>query len=96
MHEIAFDRLSRRASLTALGTAGVVGLLAHAPAAEGKQSTSKKAKKKCKKQVDQCLSSFTAACAGDPTCLALTQKCCPLIGTCDFSAFAACTSPPQN
>src|SRR4051812_30789207 len=51
MHERTFDSLSRRASLTALGAAGLIGLLAHAPTTEGKASTSQKAKQKCKKQV---------------------------------------------
>lgn len=95
MHERTFDSLSRRASLTALGAAGIAGLLAHAPAAEGKQSTSKKAKQRCKKQVEPCLSIFGANCGGDAECLDRVQRCCPLLGTCDFPAFAACSIPPQ-
>lgn len=93
MSEPTIDRLSRRASFTALGAAGVAGLLTHAPAAESKQSVSRKAKQKCKRQVNPCLSVFGAACNGNADCLDDVQRCSPLIRNCDFTAFLLCTAP---
>lgn len=91
-----FDQLTRRASLATLATLGAVGVAGLLPqaAVEAKQSASKKAKKKCKKQVGQCLSFLQAACPGqlDPAeCLADAERCCPVVASCDFTAFFACT-----
>jgi DNA polymerase II large subunit len=45
----------------------------------------------CASQVDACTTVLTGRCQGDPDCLALIA-CCPILGTCDASAFLACAS----
>jgi len=91
MNDVSFDALSRRASLVALGAAGLAAAFA-APIADAKNTTKKKARKKCKKQVGQCLVFLEGRCAGDPACIANSVRCCPFLGNCDVIGFFACFS----
>lgn len=88
----AFETLTRRASLAALGAAGLASLGPTNLASAKKKKTKKKGgiNKLCKKQVGQCFSIFAPPCAGDPICLARVERCCPEVGTCDFSGLVEC------
>lgn len=86
------SRLSRRASLVALGAAGF-GAAVAPRAAKGKKKG--KANKRCKPQVAQCQSFFTGECQGDvnaPDCVARIN-CCELLGTCNFDGLITCLQP---
>jgi hypothetical protein len=101
MNDLTFDHLTRRASLTALGAAGVAGLLGHVPGTSAKESASKKAKKKaqqkCKSQVDQCIGSANVLCEdGDEECRGKVRACCPKLEDCNFTAFFACARASDN
>lgn len=96
MDEQSFDQLTRRASLATLGVAALAGLLAQAPATSAKQRSAKKAKKKCKNQVSQCLSRVSLLCENDPGCQQSLPACCQQLSTCDFNAFLLCATAPQN
>ena len=96
MKDQRFDHLTRRASLATLGVAGLAGVLGHAPATSAKQSASKKARKKCKNQVSQCLSSVSLICGTSDECKQSLPACCQLLSTCDFNAFLACGSAGGN
>lgn len=101
MNDLTFDHLTRRTSLTALGAAGVVGLLGHAPATSAKQSASKKAKKKarkkCENQVDQCIGSANLLCEdGDEDCRLSLVACCPELDDCNFIGFFGCAISSSN
>jgi hypothetical protein len=89
----AFDALTRRASLLSLGVAGV-GALAGPPTADAKKSKKskikKKARQKCQNQAGQCLAFLSVSCGNDTSCVASAQRCCPLVGNCDFAGFVAC------
>ena len=97
MNDRSFDRLtqraargvSRRASLLALGAAGLAGARGLRRCRGGEQPAKHKTNA-CKKQTDQCVSVFTPGCAGDPDCLATLDRCCPIIGRCDFNGFFDC------
>jgi hypothetical protein len=91
MNDVTFEALTRRASLLILGAAGAAAL-ASPIAVDAKNKTKKKARKKCKKQVAPCITILTETnCGGgDPDCIAQIQQCCQLVGTCDFTGFAAC------
>jgi hypothetical protein len=93
MNARTFDALTRRASFVTLGGAGMVPP-AKSVSADAKQSTGKKAKKKCKKQVGQCNAIFATACAGDLECLAQAQVCCAFLGACNVTSFIACATTP--
>jgi hypothetical protein len=88
----AFETLTRRASLAALGAAGLTSLGSRNLASAKKKKTKKKGdvNKLCKKQVGQCFTIFATPCAADPICLARVERCCPKIGTCDFSGLIEC------
>ena len=87
----AFDHLSRRASLAALAMTGIAGALGRTQPGAAKQSASKKAKKKCKKQEGQCVLALSTICEGDPQCSAVIQQCCTFTARCDISGFFLCT-----
>ncbi len=89
MNDVSFDAVTRRGSLVALGAAGLAAAFGGPMAADAKQSTSKKAKKKCKQQVGKCTTAITTLCAGDPDCV-VSVSCCSLLATCDVSAFLLC------
>jgi len=90
MDDVTFDALSRRASLLTLGPAGVAAL-ASPIAASAKKKKKKKGdvNKLCKKQVQPCLDFLTAACAGEPSCLAVLG-CCSILGSCNTTQFLTC------
>lgn len=96
MHAEPRSRLSsltRRASLVALGAAG---LSAAVPprVVKGKKKKGK-ANKRCKPQVAQCKSFFAIDCGGDlssPECTALLT-CCESLGTCNFDGLITCLQP---
>jgi hypothetical protein len=101
MNDLTFDHLTRRASLTALGVAGVVGLLGQAPAASARQSASKNAKKKaqqkCNNQVDQCIGSANVLCDnGDEECRSSVLACCPELEDCIFIGVFGCAISSHN
>lgn len=95
MNDRSLDRLtqraahgvSRRVSLLSLGAAGLAGVFAGISADTAK---AKHKKSPCKKQTDQCVSVFTPGCNGKPDCLATLDRCCPIIGRCDFNGFFDC------
>jgi hypothetical protein len=67
-------------------------------AAEAKKKRPKNAKrgdvnKLCKAQVRGCIDILTPTCAGNTdveACVALVQRCCPELGTCDVAGFFTC------
>jgi hypothetical protein len=90
MNPVAFDTLTRRASLAAAGAAGLAAF-AHPITIDGKK---KKRKKKgdinqfCKPQVEQCIAfnNPSGACEGDPYC-----ACCSFFATCNMAGWFDCT-----
>ncbi len=94
MEDVAFDAMTRRASLLSFGVAGLAAAFAGSLAAEAKNTAKKKLKKKqrqrCQAQVGACDTLLTTACAGDAECLATRPPCCAFLDTCDFPAFLTC------
>jgi hypothetical protein len=92
MNRNTFDALTRRASLVALGAAGIAAL---------GQTDRMSAKKKrdvnqlCKRQVGQCLAFFIPQCE-DAACHARINLCCPQFGTCSLSGFYDCAQAAQS
>lgn len=82
----AADIVSRRASLLALGAAGLAAALANPLGGEA----SKKGKKKCNKQKKQCRSDVQDFCAGtiiEQECLDALLPCC---ATCNVANGVTC------
>ena len=90
MDDVAFDAMTRRASVAALGVAGLARFMAPA-ASDAKKKHKKKfdVNKFCKKQVPECNTLITVQCAGDPDCLD-ALPCCQELATCDFGGFLNC------
>lgn len=51
--------------------------------------------KRCKKQVQQCIDSLTAACGGEPACLE-NLLCCDLFADCNAAAAVPCIFANTN
>jgi len=96
MNHLSFDALTRRGSLLTAGAAGLAAL-ANPISAGAKQNarkrTARKARRKCKQQVGECLAFFEVGCEGDFECLALAEACCPDFGRCDPGGFLTCLLP---
>jgi hypothetical protein len=101
MDAIAFDALTRRASLIVVGTAGLAASFASPIATSARNKAKKKLKKKqlqkCQAQIGQCSAIFTANCEASSTnpdelqeCLDTFIPCCEPLGTCGFNAFFVC------
>lgn len=84
------DRHSRIGFLQAGLAAGVALALAQSsePIVASKR-TKRIRTKRCRPQVEQCVTSLTEACAGDPTCLG-NLVCCDLFANCNAAAAVAC------
>jgi hypothetical protein len=101
MDDVAFDAVSRRASLVSLGMAGLAATVFGARTTEARnknKSIAKKAKQKCQGQVGQCIASYTGFCdllTNDPVdlqeCVDFYFSCCQLLADCDAGAFLICT-----
>jgi hypothetical protein len=112
MGEHTFDRfsrcaaggVSRRASLVALGLAGLAALARPFPVAARKKNRSgNKAAERCQNeladcsarstscsaQAEECTAFLSVACAGEPTCPNLLT-CCLFLDRCNASAFLTC------
>jgi len=93
VNHVAFDALTRRASLTTLGIAGLAGVAGPLPSQAKKKRKKKKfdVNKFCKTQVSQCETFVTAECGQNPSpnCLA-ALTCCDELATCDFPGFVGC------
>lgn len=86
------DAVSRRGSLLTLGTAALIAAAAQAPLGDvGKASkkTSRLKKKKCKRQVDQCIAGLIAGCQGSVVCESNTT-CCGLLANCNATDALTC------
>jgi hypothetical protein len=73
-----------------LGAAGVAAVLPPATFIEAKQSASKKAKKKCKRQVAQCSAAWAEICEDNTACFEEFSACCSHLSTCNVSAYLTC------
>ena len=94
--------VSRRATILALGTAGLTAL-AHPFAVEARKKKGSKSNKKgnrntkrcrepvdrCAPQVAQCTTVLSALCGGNPDCLD-SVACCSFLGSCDAQTFLTC------
>ena len=93
MVTVAFDILTRRASLVSVGTAGVAALAAPIATA-GKKKKRKKIKgdvfKHCKQQEVECAFVVESECQGDTDCLLQGLQCCERLATCDIVGFVDC------
>ena len=104
MNDLHFDSLTRRASLTTLGVAGVAAFASPFTAtakrkhknANTKQAKTNTAIERCQTQVVQCTDFISAACAGDAACVAKHQPCCTFPGQCDFTGFITCLQQVLN
>jgi hypothetical protein len=104
MNQVAFNTMTRRAALPALGIAGLAGALSRPFATEAKKKHKKKNRKKdrneedpnalCNQQVGQCTTFFNPACKGDLACLEKVNRCCPPLGTCQFATAISCLAAP--
>ncbi len=96
MDAVSFDALTRRASLAALGTAGLAAV-AGPLATSAKQKKKGDVNKKCKQQVAPCTSIITNACELSPAQCAAAASCCSSFGKCDpigfFNCLTLATSP---
>jgi hypothetical protein len=94
MDSVAFDVLTRRASLLTAGTAGLAALAS--PRAGSRKKKRKKKKgdvnKLCKQQVDVCNADFLPYYCGDfdPECVAGVPICCDFFATCDPAGVLQC------
>jgi hypothetical protein len=81
---------SRRVSLKALGIAGLFAALVAPRTIGAKQSASKQARKKCKRQVAQCRAAFEAFCEKSTSCFEAFAPCCEHLSTCNVTAYLTC------
>lgn len=84
-------RLALAAGL-AIGLTRAVGPTG--PAAASKRTKRLKTKR-CKKQVQECIDSLTAACNGEPACLE-NLVCCDLFADCNAAAAVPCIFANAN
>jgi hypothetical protein len=81
----------RRFSLKALGIAGLATALLAPRTIEAKQSASKKARKRCRRQVGQCRAAFETICERSTFCFEAFAPCCEHLATCNVTAYLTCS-----
>jgi hypothetical protein len=81
---------NRRASLKALGAAGLAALTAPPAMAKKKKNCTKKVTGKCNQQIDACQATVEDFCGIDPDCAEALFHCCDLFADCDAGAALTC------
>jgi hypothetical protein len=81
------NAVSRRTSL-ALGAASL--LAAARPVATDAAKAGKKAKRRCKRQADQCRAFHVDICDTNQSCTDITNECCAHFGRCAAGEAVAC------
>jgi hypothetical protein len=95
MNHDHFDALTRRASLLALGAAGLAAFVSPTSNARDKRKRRKKKRKNddatklCQKQVEACASFIRDNCGGEDGCVDEID-CCPILANCSFDGFLFC------
>jgi hypothetical protein len=97
MDHLAFDALSRRASLMSFGTVGLAAALTNPTTTAAKKNNRNKRKKRkkgdanelCKKQVGRCTTFITDICQREEGCEA-ESACCSILQNCNFNGFFLC------
>lgn len=91
MDDRTFDVLTRRASLLSLSVA-VLAAFSTPPASarRTKNDRDKKAKQRCRTQIDQCTSVIALQCQGETVDCLEALECCDFAGQCDFTGFINC------
>jgi hypothetical protein len=87
------EAVSRRNSLLMLGGATLAAGLVRPPTTEARKSAAKTARKKCKRQVGQCIAHLDELCEGlgcTAEDLAKIRRCCAPFGSCNASGFLEC------
>ena len=83
-------RLNRKGALqTGLATGMALALARMAAPATASKRTKRIKTRRCRPQADQCRTSLTSICAGEPTCLGLLT-CCDLFADCNAEAAVTC------
>ena len=83
-------RTNRQRVLQAGLTSGLaIALTRLAGPATASKRTKRIRNKRCRPQAEQCRTSLTNACAGEPTCLGLLT-CCDLFANCNAAAAVSC------
>jgi hypothetical protein len=97
MNNQSFNALAHRTALAALSAAEIVARTSPIAEAKGKNKSKKrknkvdkKAKQKCKQQVEECTVFIEGECGGAPECLAAFLPCCEFAGSCDLSGTLGC------
>lgn len=90
MDHIAFDALTRRASLRTNGMVLADSITTDAKKRRKKKRNKGDADKLCKRQVGQCLDLFIPACEDDLVCQVQIESCCSALGSCDLDGFFVC------
>jgi hypothetical protein len=90
--------VSRRRSLLTLGGAALASGLTTPRGGEAKKSAAKKARKKCKRQSEQCRTFYQELCEEndcDEEAVEEILQCCAGFKTCNAGAFLDCLFAPS-
>lgn len=60
------------------------------------KNKNKKAKNRCRQQVEECETFVFAACQGNPECIAEQAPCCEFLGTCNAAGFITCLNDVEE
>jgi hypothetical protein len=81
--------VSRRASMKTLGGAALAATLA-APSLAKAGKAGEKARKRCKRQAQQCRNFYDEFCQDNPACEEDFFPCCEFLGRCNARGYLEC------
>jgi hypothetical protein len=91
VNQRALNVVSRRSSILAIGGSALAAALAKpASTRAGKSGKNKNAKKRCKRQVQQCRNAYVDICDVNVACTETVATCCAHLATCNAGAAFEC------